>query len=294
MDACRALKTMSDQDATGRPAGGNTPRHPYVTGSRIHKPEFDRARDAADAWTGQEGGLDHWALLDLLEADGVAARFGLKTRHTDYVRASFKKLCREDFEPGDWPPHRLDDQGETREEGARQQPSACLRNRERPCACRLHLLDRHGQPAPRRRTQQTRWPHQMGLRRGLLAVRRNGPGDRGHRPPGRGGADRAKGPHPRDRHHPLPHPHPPAGSTSQPTRPCRGDPPAARPGARPAGRQGDAVCRRACPSFPCRGRAPFQGPRARADRTPADRIRGGARAGNRGLRSRVPGRRERC
>ena len=95
---------MSDQDAAGRPGGGNTPRGPYMTGCRIHKPEFDRARDAAEAWTGQEGGLDHWRLLDLLEADGVAARFGLKNRHTDYLRASFKKLCSEDFEPGDWPP----------------------------------------------------------------------------------------------------------------------------------------------------------------------------------------------
>ncbi|MYE01171.1 MAG: hypothetical protein F4Y03_07795 [Alphaproteobacteria bacterium] len=95
---------MSDQDATGRPGGGNTPRHPYMTGCRIHKPEFDRARDAAEAWTGHEGGLDHWALLDLLRADGVAARFGLTPRHIDYLRACFKKLCREDFEPGDCPP----------------------------------------------------------------------------------------------------------------------------------------------------------------------------------------------
>lgn len=95
---------MSDQDAAGRPGGGDTPRHPYMTGCRIHKPEFDRARDAADAWAGREDGLDHWALLDLLEAEGVAERFGLGTRHTDYVRASFKKLCRDDFKPGGWPP----------------------------------------------------------------------------------------------------------------------------------------------------------------------------------------------
>ena len=51
-----------------------------------------------------KGGLDHWALLDLLEAEGVPERFGLKPRHIHYLRLSFQKLCREDFEPGDWPP----------------------------------------------------------------------------------------------------------------------------------------------------------------------------------------------
>ncbi len=95
---------MRDRDDTTASGGGHTPRGPYVTGCRIHKPEYDHARDSAEAWTGREGGLDHWALLDLLEAEGVAERFGLKKRHTDYLRASFKKLCREDFEPGAWPP----------------------------------------------------------------------------------------------------------------------------------------------------------------------------------------------
>ena len=95
---------MSHQDETTASGGGHTSRGPYMTGCRIHKPEYDRARDAAEVWTGREGGLDHWALLDLLEAEGVAERFGLKKRHTDYLHASFKKLCREDFEPGAWPP----------------------------------------------------------------------------------------------------------------------------------------------------------------------------------------------
>ena len=95
---------MSKQDATGRPGGGNTPRGPGSTGCRLHKPGHDRAREAAEAWTGREGGLDHWALLDLLEAEGVPERFSLKPRHIHYLRLSFQKLCREDFEPGDWPP----------------------------------------------------------------------------------------------------------------------------------------------------------------------------------------------
>ena len=95
---------MSDQGTTGRPRGGDTPHGSYSTGCRIHKPEYDRARDAAEAWTGREGGLDHWAVFDLLQTDGVAERFGLKTRHVDYLRACFKKLCPADFEPGDWPP----------------------------------------------------------------------------------------------------------------------------------------------------------------------------------------------
>ncbi len=95
---------MSHQDDTTASGGGHTPRGPYMTGCRIHKPEYDRARDAAHAWAGREDGLDHWSLLDLLEAEGVPERFGLKARHIDYLRLAFKKLSREDFEPGDWPP----------------------------------------------------------------------------------------------------------------------------------------------------------------------------------------------
>ena len=93
---------MSNQDATGRPGGGDSPRGPGSTGCRSHKPEWDRARDAAEAWTGLEGGLDHRRLLDDLE--DVQERFNLKPRHIRYLRASFKKLRFHDFEPGDCPP----------------------------------------------------------------------------------------------------------------------------------------------------------------------------------------------
>lgn len=96
---------MSDQDTTGRPGGGDTPLGPRSTGCRVHKPEWDRARDAAEAWTGLEGGLDHWALHDLLDEDHrVRERFQLKQLHVNYLRMSFKKLRRKDFEPGDCPP----------------------------------------------------------------------------------------------------------------------------------------------------------------------------------------------
>ncbi len=96
---------MSEQDGTGRSRGGNTPRGPGSTGCRLHKPEFDRARDAAEAWTGREGGLDHWALLARLEVKRVRERFRLKPVHVEYLRLSFKKLLREDFEPGGCPPN---------------------------------------------------------------------------------------------------------------------------------------------------------------------------------------------
>ncbi|MCY4502853.1 MAG: replication initiation protein RepC [Alphaproteobacteria bacterium] len=95
---------MSEQGDTGRSGSGNTPRGPGSTGCRLHKPEFDRARDAAEAWTGREGGLDHWALHARLEVRRVRERFGLKPVHVEYLRLSFKKLFREDFEPGGCPP----------------------------------------------------------------------------------------------------------------------------------------------------------------------------------------------
>ncbi len=96
---------MQDQGTTDRLRGGDTPHGPYPTGCRIHKPEYDAARDAAEAWTGREGGLDHWALLALLqENQRVRERFGLRSLHVDYLRVSFKKLRRDDFEPGDCPP----------------------------------------------------------------------------------------------------------------------------------------------------------------------------------------------
>ncbi len=95
---------MADQDTTGRLAGGSTSQGSGPTGCRVHKPEYDFARDAAEAWTGREGGLDHWTLHKLLEKEGVAERFGLNARHLNYLDASFKKLRPEDFEPGGWPP----------------------------------------------------------------------------------------------------------------------------------------------------------------------------------------------
>ncbi len=95
---------MSKQDDTGRSGSGNTPRRPGSTGCRLHKPEFDRARDAAEAWTGREGGLDHWALHARLEIPRVRERFRLKLPHVEYLRLSFKKLFRDDFKPGGCPP----------------------------------------------------------------------------------------------------------------------------------------------------------------------------------------------
>ena len=95
---------MQNPDGNGRSGSGNTPRGPGSTGCRIHKPEYDRARDAAETWTGHEDGLDHHTLLDLLEIKRVAEHFGLRKLHTDYLRLSFRKLRQEDFEPGDWPP----------------------------------------------------------------------------------------------------------------------------------------------------------------------------------------------
>ncbi len=93
---------MQDQGTSGHLRGGYILREP--TGCRIHKPEYDRAREAAETWSGQEGGLDHWALLDLLESAGVPERFGLRERHITYLRKAFKKLRSGDFEEGDWPP----------------------------------------------------------------------------------------------------------------------------------------------------------------------------------------------
>ena len=100
----RASKIMSEQDGTGRSHSGDTPRGPGSTGCRLHKPEFDHARDAAEAWTGREGGLDHWALHARLEDPRVRERFRLKLPHVEYLRLSFKKLFRDDFKPGGCPP----------------------------------------------------------------------------------------------------------------------------------------------------------------------------------------------
>ena len=92
---------MQNQDTTGT---SGISRSPNPTGCRIRKPAYDRAREAAEAWNGQEGGFDHWAALEMLEADGVPERLGLRTRHVDYLRKSFRKLRSSDFEDATWPP----------------------------------------------------------------------------------------------------------------------------------------------------------------------------------------------
>ena len=93
---------MQDQDTTGPLRGGPISRDP--TGCRVHKPEYDRAREASETWTGLEGGFDHWRLLELLDSDGVPERFGLRERHIKYLRKAFKKLRSDDFQEGEWAP----------------------------------------------------------------------------------------------------------------------------------------------------------------------------------------------
>ena len=97
--------TMHDHyDTTCRTGSSGVPDSPVSTGCRNHRPEFDEARTAAISWSGREGGIDHWSLLELLETDGVQERFGLGHRHIDYIRAAFKKLHSSDFATGTWPP----------------------------------------------------------------------------------------------------------------------------------------------------------------------------------------------
>ncbi len=97
----RPTETMQNQDTTGT---SGISRSPNPTGCRIRKPAYDRAREATEAWNGQEGGFDHWAALEMLEADGVPERLGLRRRHVDYLRKSFRKLRSSDFEDATWPP----------------------------------------------------------------------------------------------------------------------------------------------------------------------------------------------
>ena len=97
--------TMHDDDDTIRQTGtASVPDSPVSTGCRNHRPEFDEARTAAISWSGREGGIDHWSLLEFLETDGVSERFGLGHRHIDYIRAAFRKLQQDDFAAGTWPP----------------------------------------------------------------------------------------------------------------------------------------------------------------------------------------------
>ncbi len=97
--------TMQDHESNTPPTGpAGIHDSPISTGCRNHLPEFDEARAAAVSWSGREGGIDHWSLLELLETDGVPERFGLGHRHVDYIRAAFRKLQPSDFAAGSWPP----------------------------------------------------------------------------------------------------------------------------------------------------------------------------------------------
>ena len=95
---------MSNQDATARPGGGDSPRGPNPSGCRSERPEHAVAREAAEAWTGLEGGLNHKALLDMLEISAVAESFSLRKQHVSYMRCILRKARPDDFAPGDWPP----------------------------------------------------------------------------------------------------------------------------------------------------------------------------------------------
>ena len=101
----RASNPMEEQGVTAYAAHHLTPstsRNP--TGCRTDRPEHTRAREAAEAWSGLEGGLNHWALLNMLEDSAVAESFSLRERHISYMRCIFRKARADDFTPGDWPP----------------------------------------------------------------------------------------------------------------------------------------------------------------------------------------------
>lgn len=95
---------MRNQDTTARPGGGESPRGPNPSGCRSERPEHAVAREAAEAWTGLEGGLNHKALLDMLEISAVAESLSLRKQHISYMRCIFRKARPDDFAPGDWPP----------------------------------------------------------------------------------------------------------------------------------------------------------------------------------------------
>ena len=95
---------MSNQDTTARPGGAHTPRGPNPSGCRSERPEHAIARETAEAWTGLEGGLNHKALLDMLEISAVAESFSLRKLHITYMRCISRKARPDDFAPGDWPP----------------------------------------------------------------------------------------------------------------------------------------------------------------------------------------------
>ncbi len=95
---------MQDQDISDRPGGGESPRGPNPSGCRSKRPEHAVAREAAEAWTGLEGGLNHKALLDMLEISAVAESLSLRKQHISYMRCILRKARPDDFAPGDWPP----------------------------------------------------------------------------------------------------------------------------------------------------------------------------------------------
>ena len=95
---------MSNQDAKTSTGGTNTPHGPNPSGCRTAWPEHHRARESVRSWTGLEGGLDHWAILCMLECGPVADKFGLRHRHLSYLRCVFRKLQSMDFKPGPWAP----------------------------------------------------------------------------------------------------------------------------------------------------------------------------------------------
>ena len=95
---------MRNQDTADRPGGGESPHGPNPSGCRSERPEHTVAREAAEAWTGLEGGLNCRALLDMLEISAVAESFSLRERHVAYMRCISRKARPDDFAPGDWPP----------------------------------------------------------------------------------------------------------------------------------------------------------------------------------------------
>ncbi len=95
---------MRNQGTSARPGGGDSPRGPNPSGCRSERPEHAVAREAAESWTGLEGGLNHKALLDMLEISAVAESLSLRKQHISYMRCIFRKARPDDFAPGDWPP----------------------------------------------------------------------------------------------------------------------------------------------------------------------------------------------
>ncbi len=95
---------MENQNITPDASGAIPWCGPNPTGCRSERPEHAVAREAARSWAGLEGGLNHKALLEMLEVNAVARRFSLRQRHVSYLRCIFQKLRPGDFAPGEQPP----------------------------------------------------------------------------------------------------------------------------------------------------------------------------------------------